>query len=108
MTDEFDRYWADYLYAHHNRSTRVCHYAGTAAGAALVAYGVFLLSALLVVAGVATTYAIAIGSHYVFEGRRPLVLRNPLWGAISDLRMLVLACAGRLESEFREHGIEMN
>ena len=102
----FVEFWPDYLRAHRQRSTRICHYAATLLGAGVGLYGLFTLQGYLLLAGVAGGYALAITSHYVFEGRAPLVARNPVWGACSDLRMVTLAIGGRLGAEFRKHGIE--
>jgi hypothetical protein len=106
-TDKFASYWADYLYAHHKRSTRVCHYVGTIYGLCASAYGLVTLQGIAVLAGVVGAYGMAIGSHYVFEGRKPLVVRNPAWGAASDFRMLALALRGRLRAEFEKNAVEM-
>jgi hypothetical protein len=102
----FAAFWPDYLRAHQKRSTRLCHYAATLWGAGVGLYGVFTLRIGFVLAGVIGGYVLAVGSHYVFEGSKPLVARNPVLGACSDLRMFMLAVIGRLGAEFRKHGIE--
>ena len=105
--DKFSSYWADYLYAHHKRSTRLCHYLGTIWGVCASVYGIVTLQFIAVLAGVVDAYSMAIDSHYIFEGRRPLVVRNPVWGAASDFRMLLLALQGRLRAEFEKNAVEM-
>jgi hypothetical protein len=104
----FAGFWPDYLRAHRKRSTRLCHYAATLWGAGLGMYGLVTLRLSLALAAVAGGYALAVGSHYLFEGRPPLVARNPVWGALSDFRMAALAVVGRLDAEFDKHGIDPN
>jgi hypothetical protein len=106
LPEGFVKFWPDYLRAHRKRSTRICHYLATVYGVPVSLYGLFTLQADILLAGVIGGYALAIGSHYVFEGRKPLVARNPVWGACSDFRMFILAVSGRLNAEFRKHGIE--
>lgn len=100
------QFWPDYLRAHRKGSTRLCHYIATVYGASVGFYGIFTFQPMVFLAAILGGYALAVASHYVFEGRKPLVLRNPFWGACSDLRMFALAMGGRLEAEFRRHGIE--
>ena len=95
-------YWDAYLKAHSKRGTRACHYAATGVGVAGGLWSLFTLAWLPVVAGVAAGYAIAIASHFLIEGNRPLTHR-PLWGAVSELRMLGLALTGRLSDQLRAH-----
>ncbi len=99
-------FWPDYLRAHRKRSTRLCHYIATLYGASVGFYGIFAFQPIVFLVAIIGGYAIAVASHYVFEGRNPLVLRNPVWGACSDLRMFALALAGRLPAEFQRHQIE--
>jgi len=99
-------FWPDYLSSHRKRSTRICHYIATVYGVPISLYGLFTLQINVLLAGIIGGYALAIGSHYVFEGRGPLVARNPLWGACSDFRMFILAITGRLDAEFKKYGIE--
>ncbi len=94
----YDDYWCAYLSAHSRPETRACHYLATFYGAGLAALGVLTQQWWLLLAAILGGYAIAVGSHFVFEKNRPLIHR-PLWGAISDLRMLGLAIARRLPRE---------
>ena len=102
----FAEFWPDYLRAHRKRSTRICHYIATAYGVPVSLYGLLTFHWYILLAGIVGGYALAISSHYVFEGNQPLVTRNPMWGACSDFRMLQLAITGRLDAEFRKYGIE--
>ena len=106
LRSSFVEFWPAYLRAHRKRSTRLCHYLATVYGASVGFYGIFTFQPMVFLVAILGGYALAVSSHYVFEGRKPLVLRNPFWGACSDLRMFALAIAGRLPAEFQKHRIE--
>jgi len=106
MMADFGRFWPLYLRAHRRRATRAAHYAGILLGAALTATAVALSDPWPLVAGVAGAFALTVASHWLFEGRRPLLAGNPLLAAAADLRMFALAATGRLPAEFARHGID--
>jgi hypothetical protein len=60
---------------------------------------------LLAPAGILAGVAMAVGSHRFIEHNQPLIRVNPLYGAVSDLRMLFLAVTGRLAAEYRRLGL---
>jgi hypothetical protein len=66
--------------------------------------GLFTLHWSLMAIGIVGGYAIALGSHRYIEHNRSLVHR-PVWGAVSDFRMFVLALSGRLPAELRRHSV---
>jgi hypothetical protein len=74
---------------------------GIAGAVAAILTGTFWLFPL----GIALGYVIAVLSHWVFEGNQPLILVNPFWGAVSDLRMCYLAATGQLKREAARHGM---
>lgn len=102
----FTEFWPDYLRTHRKRSTRICHYLATVYGVIVSVYGLLTLQIYILLAGVLGGYALAIGSHFLFEGNKPLIARNPVWGACSDFRMFLLAVTGRLDTEFKKYDIE--
>jgi hypothetical protein len=102
----FDRFWPLYLSAHRRRGTRAAHYAGIVFGTAMAAIAAASWEIWPLVAGIGGAFALTVGSHWVFEGRRPLLVGNPLLAAAADIRMFRLAIAGRLAPEFARHGIE--
>ena len=55
--------------------------------------------------GIGGGYVLAISAHLLFEGNRPMIAVNPVWGAAADLRMTWLAATGRLRSELDRHQI---
>ena len=65
-----------------------------------------MLDVIVLVAGIGGGYALAISSHLLFEGNRPMIAVNPVWGALADMRMTWLAATGRLPAELHRHRIE--
>jgi hypothetical protein len=102
----FDRFWPLYLSAHRRRGTRAAHYAGIVFGTAMAALAAASWEMWPLAVGVGGAFTVTVGSHWVFEGRRPLLAGNPLLAAAADIRMFLLAVAGRLAPEFARHGIE--
>lgn len=94
----FDAYWIAYLGAHSKRGTRACHYVGTVLGLfiGLASSVVFVWWAFLALGSIG--YGIALASHPLVQGNRPFAQR-PVWGFMSDLRMLWLAITGRLQPQ---------
>lgn len=101
----YQEFWPLYLDAHRHPGTRACHYAATVVGILGTAAAVWLAEPLLAAAGILLGYAIAIASHRVIEGNRPLIRINAFYGAISDLRMIWFALSGRLSGEYRRLGL---
>ena len=95
----FDEYWTLYLKAHRKRSTRLVHYVATVVGLSSSGVGLLMLEPVVVGAGIAASYALAIASHVLFERNHPMILVNPIWGARADLRMTWLGLTGRLARE---------
>ena len=92
----YDEYWLAYLREHSKAGTRALHYVGTVLGlvvsvvaAWFVGWWMFFVLGFL-------GYGIALASHPLVQGNRPFA-RKPIWGFVSDLRMLGLALVGRLQ-----------
>lgn len=104
---QFKRFWPMYLRAHRRSATRAMHYlatvVGIAGGLAALLTGMFWPFPL----GIGMGYAVAVASHWIFEGNQPLILVSPFWGAVSDLRMCYLALTGRLEVEAARQGVAL-
>jgi hypothetical protein len=101
----YAEFWRLYLDAHRNPVTRGVHYAATLLGAGATAAGVLLDQLLLGPAGILVAIGMAVGSHRFIEHNQPLIRVNPLYGAISDLRMMGLAMTGRLPREYARLGL---
>ena len=101
----YPEFWRLYLDAHRNPATRGVHYAATALGAASTLAAALLGEALLAPAGILLAIGLAVGSHRFIEHNEPLIRVNPLYGAISDLRMMGLAIIGRLPREYARLGL---
>jgi hypothetical protein len=98
-------FWRLYLDAHRSPLTRGVHYAATLLGAAGTAASVVLGEPLLAPASILAAVGMAVGSHRFIEHNRPLIRVNPLFGALSDLRMMWLAATGRLSQEYARLGL---
>lgn len=97
-SQSFDEYWLAYLTAHSKPATRACHYVGTVLGLFVgLASSVFVVWWGVLALG-AVGYGIALGSHPLVQGNRPFA-QHPVWGFLSDLRMLWLAVTGGLRAE---------
>jgi len=101
----YPEFWRLYLDAHRNPATRGVHYAATALGAASTLAAALLGEALLAPAGILLAIGLAVGSHRFIEHNEPLIRVNPLYGAVSDLRMMGLAIIGRLPREYARLGL---
>jgi hypothetical protein len=75
------------------------HYLATLVGLFMTIAAFATGNAWLAAIGIGSGYVIAILSHWIFEGNQPLILVNPFWGAVSDVRMCLLAMTGRLRWE---------
>ena len=98
--ETFDDYWLAYLSAHKKPLTRACHYLGTVLGLflGLIASIVFVWWAWFALGFIG--YGIALASHPFIEGNMPFA-KKPLWGLVSDLRMLWLAITRKLDLQLR-------
>lgn len=67
----FKKLHQEYLAAHSKLSTQLAHAVGWYGAVSLIATGVLIAQWPLIPAGLAFGYAMAISSHYIFEGNRP-------------------------------------
>lgn len=102
----FAEYWPLYLQAHRQPATRALHYVATVVGLSASAAGIIMLDIVILGLGIGGGYALAISAHLLFEGNRPMIAVNPVWGAVADLRMAWLAATGRLRSELDRYQID--
>jgi hypothetical protein len=101
----YSDFWRLYLEAHRRPATRGVHYAATVIGAASTLASVLLGEVLLAPLGILVAVGMAVGSHRFIEHNRPLIRVNPLYGAVSDLRMMWLAMTGGLAREYARLGL---
>ncbi|MGH6930924.1 MAG: Mpo1-like protein [Dongiaceae bacterium] len=95
----FKEFWPLYLRAHSRPMTRAMHYLASLVGLSFTIWAVAAGDGWLCAIGIGSGYAMAVLSHWVFEGNQPLILVHPVWGAVSDVRMCLLALTGRLGCE---------
>jgi hypothetical protein len=106
---KFHQFWPLYLRAHSLPGTRAMHYFATAIGVMAFVEAIIAQEPWLFAAGIALAYGIAIFGHWIVEGNQPLIGVSPIWGAVSDLRMVWLAMTGRLNREYEKRGwLEIN
>jgi hypothetical protein len=101
----YSEFWRLYLDAHRRPATRGMHYAATVVGAAATLASAVLGEILLAPLGIAIAVGMAVGSHRFIEHNRPLIRINPLYGAVSDLRMMWLGMTGGLSREYARLGL---
>jgi hypothetical protein len=104
-TPDYKSFWPVYLAAHSRKTTRLVHMTGTGLALLLLLAAILLRSLWLVLAAFLTGYAFAWFSHGVVERNKPATFGHPFWSLFSDLRMLALGLAGRLDLELTRHGI---
>jgi hypothetical protein len=103
----FAEFWPLYLRAHRRRATRAAHYAGVIGGTMGAGAAVLTLELWPLAAGVGAAFGLSVGSHWLFEGNRPLLRLQPAWSALSDLRMFYLAMSGGLGREMARQGLDL-
>jgi len=101
----FSKFWPLYLDAHRHPATRGVHYTATVFGAAMTVLAVALGQIWISAAGIAIAVCMAVGSHWSIERNQPLIMVNPFYGAIADLKMCWLAVTGGLAAEYARLGL---
>ena len=99
----FREFWPHYLRAHSQPRTRMAHYVATIIAFSAIAAAIYYRMPLIALGAIATSYAVALASHAIFERNKSLVFVNPAWGALSDLKMCWLALTGGLAAELALH-----
>jgi hypothetical protein len=93
----YAEFWPRYLAAHRDPRTKALHFIGTGSGVVLLLLAALTRDWRFLVAAPIVGYACAWTGHAVFEHNRPETFGHPFWSLYSDLRMLTLFLAGRLE-----------
>ena len=101
----YGEFWPVYLRAHRRPGNRRLHALGTGLGLALLIGAAATGDWRLVPAALAIGYGFAWAGHFLLEGNRPATFGHPLWSLLSDIRMLGLMLAGRLNRELDRHNI---
>ncbi|MCC7541703.1 MAG: DUF962 domain-containing protein [Deltaproteobacteria bacterium] len=95
----FEEFWPYYVRAHSNKVNRSLHFAGTTAGAALVAAGILTLRPSLVLAGPVVGYGCAWIGHFFVEGNVPASFGHPWWSFKADWVMWKKILEGTMDDE---------
>jgi len=97
----FAEFGQRYLDAHRCSGTRAAHYVATLWGAASAVVAIHQTDPSYLARGILLSVAVAVGSHWLIERNRPLILVNPLYGAVANLRMCWLGLTGGLDGEYK-------
>lgn len=101
----FAEFWRRYLAAHGRPATRMAHYLATLNGIGATLAAIHFGHIGYMIGGIALSYAIAVGSHWLIEGNQPLIRVNAFYGALADLRMCWLALTGGIGAEYERLGL---
>ncbi len=101
----FEDYWYHYLRHHAHGGTRLMHVFGTVLGVSAVVVGIVTFKFWIAIAGIVLGYLFAWTGHFLIEGNRPVMVSNPLWALLCDLRMSRLWLTGRLAPELKKAGV---
>lgn len=101
----FAEFWRQYLAAHSRPATRMAHYLATLNGIGWTLAAIHLGHVGYMVGGIALSYAMAVGSHWLIQGNQPLIRVNAFYGALADLRMCWLALTGGIGREYERLGL---
>ena len=102
----FAEFWRRYLAAHSRPATRAVHYLATLNGIGWTLAAIHLGHVGYMIGGIALSYAMAVGSHWLIEGNQPLIRVNAFYGALADLRMCWLALTGGIAAEYARLGLQ--
>ncbi len=103
--ESYQEFWPFYLGEHSRSLTRLFHVFGTGSGLLLLVIAIITQTWWLLAVAAVCGYAFAWLSHWVIERNQPATFTYPWWSFVSDFKMLLYFCTGRLEGELRRFNI---
>jgi hypothetical protein len=91
----FEEFLPEYLAAHSDRRTQLCHAAGTMTGVAIFAAALVTRRPLLIPVALVAGYLPAWFSHWVFEKNQPKTFEHPFYSLRGDFVMLSRVLTGK-------------
>jgi hypothetical protein len=101
----YAEFWPYYLREHQKPGTKALHILGTAIALALLIVAIASGNWQVLLAAVVAGYFFAWVGHFFVERSRPATFTYPVWSLISDFRLFFTFLAGRLDAEYRRHGL---
>lgn len=90
---DFEEFWAHFTRSHQSPAVRWCHVAALGCGALALRAALRRRPGGALALG-AVAAALAVGAHYVVEGKGPENFRRPLWAARAFLRLCTRTALG--------------
>jgi hypothetical protein len=91
----FEEFLPDYLAAHSDRRTQLCHAAGTMTAVAILGAALVTRKPVLVPLALVAGYAPAWFSHWAFEHNQPKTFEHPFLSLRGDFVMLARVLTGK-------------
>ena len=95
----FADFWTFYVCEHMHAGSRMLHYIGAVGALACVVYAALTRTLLPLACAPLVGYAFAWLGHACLEHNRPATWGWPWWSLRAELRMVRLACMGRMRAE---------
>jgi len=92
----FEEFLPEYLAAHADRRTQLCHAAGTMGALAILAAAAVTRKPALIPVALVAGYTPAWFSHFVFEKNRPKTFEHPFYSLRGDFVMLSRVLTGKM------------
>lgn len=104
----FSEFWPFYLSQHSQSRTRQLHFIGTTMGIFALTIGVSLGPTWLAWCSPIFGYFFAWIGHFFVEKNKPATFKYPLWSLLGDFKLYFYTIYGRVNDEYKKHGLSTN